>query len=67
MKITEVKTYNLSYPLVEPFANARSWSKARHAGIVEIRTDADIIGWGEGTSTPSQAAIDTCLIGKGSV
>ena len=64
MKITEVKTYNLSYPLIEPFANARSWSKARHAGIVEIRTDAGIIGWGEGTSTPSQAAIDTCLIGK---
>ena len=64
MKITEVKTYNLSYPLVEPFANALSWSKARHAGIVEIRTDAGITGWGEGTSTPSQAAIDTCLIGK---
>ncbi|RKU06447.1 mandelate racemase/muconate lactonizing enzyme family protein [Candidatus Poribacteria bacterium] len=64
MKITEVKTYNLSYPLVEPFANARSWSKTRNAGIVEIRTDAGIIGWGEGASTPSQAAIDTCLIGK---
>ena len=64
MKITEVKTYNLSYPLVEPFANARSWSKTRNAGIVEIRTDAGIIGWGEGASTPSQAAIDSCLIGK---
>ncbi len=64
MKITEVKTYNLSYPLIESFANALSWSKARHAGIVEIRTDAGIIGWGEGTSTPSQAAIDNCLIGK---
>ena len=64
MKITEVKTYNLSYPLIEPFANARSWSKTRNAGIVEIRTDAGIIGWGEGASTPSQAAIDTCLIGK---
>lgn len=64
MKITEVKTYNLSYPLIEPFANARSWSKTRNAGIVEIRTDAGIVGWGEGASTPSQAAIDTCLIGK---
>ena len=64
MKITEVKTYNLSYPLIEPFANARSWSKTRNAGIVEMRTDAGIIGWGEGASTPSQAAIDTCLIGK---
>ena len=64
MKITEVKTYNLSYPLVEPFANALTWSKTRNAGIVEIRTDAGIIGWGEGASTPSQTAIDTCLIGK---
>ena len=64
MKITEVKTYNLSYPLIEPFANARSWSKTRHAGIVEIRTDAGITGWGEGTSTPSKATIDTCLIGE---
>ena len=64
MKITEVKTYNLSYPLLEPFANARSWSKARRAGIVEIRTDAGVTGWGEGTSTPSQAAIDACLIGE---
>jgi D-galactarolactone cycloisomerase len=64
MKITEVKTYNLRYPLVEPFANSGTWSKARHAGIVEIRTDAGITGWGEGASTPSQAAIDTCLVGK---
>ena len=31
---------------------------------MEIRTDAGIIGWGEGASTPSQAAIDTCLVGK---
>lgn len=64
MKITEVKTYNLSYPLIEPFANARTWSKTRQAGIVEICTNAGITGWGEGTSTPSQTAIDTCLIGK---
>ncbi len=64
MKITEVKTYNLRYPLVQPFANSQTWSKARRAGIVEIRTDAGITGWGEGSSTPSQAAIDTCLIGK---
>ena len=64
MKIIEVKIYNLRYPLVQPFANSQTWSKARRAGIVEIRTDAGITGWGEGSSTPSQAAIDTCLIGK---
>jgi D-galactarolactone cycloisomerase len=64
MKITEVKTYNLRYPLVEPFANSRGWSKARSAGVVEIQTDAGIVGWGEGLSVPSQSAIDAYLIGK---
>ncbi len=64
MKITEVKTYNLKYPLVEPFANSRGWSKARSAGVVEIRTDTGITGWGEGLSIPSQSMADTHLIGK---
>ena len=64
MKIILVKTYNLKYPLVEPFANSRGWSKARSAGVVEIRTDAGITGWGEGLSIPSQSMIDTHLIGK---
>ncbi len=64
MKITEIKTYNLRYPLIEPFANSQARSKARHAGVVEIRTDAGITGWGEGLSTPSQSAINAHLIGK---
>ncbi|MCZ6681044.1 MAG: mandelate racemase/muconate lactonizing enzyme family protein [Candidatus Poribacteria bacterium] len=64
MKITEVKTYNLKYPLVEPFANSHGWSTARSAGVVEIRTDAGITGWGEGSSIPSQSAIHAHLIGK---
>jgi D-galactarolactone cycloisomerase len=64
MKITEVKTYNLRYPLIEPFANSQSWSRARSAGVVEILTDAGITGWGEGLSTPSQSAIDAHLIGR---
>ena len=64
MKITEVKTYNLKYPLTEPFAISQGWTKVRTAGVVEIITDAGITGWGEGLTTPSQSVIDAHLIGK---
>ena len=64
MKITDVKTYNLRYPLVEPFANSRGWTSTRTAVVVEICTDAGITGWGEGVSVPSAAAIETHLIGQ---
>lgn len=64
MKITDVKIYNLRYPLVEPFANSRGWTRARTAVVVEILTDAGITGWGEGVSIPSAAAVDSCLIGR---
>lgn len=64
MKITDVKTYNLRYPLIEPFANARGWTKTRTASVVEICTDAGIIGWGEGISVPSASAIEAHLIGQ---
>ena len=53
MKITDVKTYNLRYPLIEPFANSLGWTNTRTAVVVEIRTDAGITGWGEGVSVPS--------------
>ena len=64
MKITEVKAYDLHYPLADPFANSRGWSKARTAGVVEIVTDAGVTGWGEGLSTPSRQAIDAHLVGR---
>ena len=49
MKITEVKTYALRYPLQTPFANSRLWNEARRACLVEVETDAGITGWGEAT------------------
>ena len=64
MKIIDVKTYNLRYPLVEPFANSRGWTNTRTAVVVEISTDAGITGWGEGISVPSASAIETHLIGQ---
>ena len=64
MKITDVKTYNLRYPLIEPFANSRGWTSTRTAVVVEIRTDAGITGWGEGVSVPSASAVEAHLIGR---
>ena len=64
MMITEVKTYDLHYPLVEPFANSRGWSKERSAGVVEITTDAGHTGWGEGLSVPGRRTIEAKLIGR---
>jgi len=63
MKITAVKTYNLVYPLREPFANSRAWCKTRNANVVEIQTDAGIVGWGEGQRALSPQSIQTHLIG----
>ena len=47
MKITDVKTYALHTPLTQPFAFSQGWVHKRSATIVEISTDAGIIGWGE--------------------
>ena len=64
MKITEVKSYDLNYPLAEPFANSRVWCKSRTAGVVEIITDAGVTGWGEGLTTPNRQEIDAHIIGR---
>ena len=64
MKIIEVKTYNTSYPVKEPFSNGMRTTRERAFGIVEIITDAGITGWGEGASLPARRAIDNNVVGK---
>ena len=64
MKITEVKTYHLRYPLREKIAISRGWSTSRQAQVVEIATDNGLIGWGEGTSAVHRSAIDAHIIGR---
>ena len=64
MKITEVKTYHLRYPLREKFAISRGWSTSRQAQVVEITTDNGLIGWGEGTGEVHRSAIDAHIIGR---
>ena len=47
MKITDIKIHVLKSPLVEPFAFSQGWVRSRSATLVEVLTDAGLIGWGE--------------------
>ena len=64
MKITAVRSYDLRYPLEEPFANSQVWNKYRTAGVLEILTDAGIVGWGEGLYAPDQTSLESRLVGR---
>ncbi len=61
MKITDVKVYDLRYPLEVPFANSQGWSRTRTAGVVEILTDAGITGWGEGLKAVDPSVCDRLI------
>jgi L-alanine-DL-glutamate epimerase-like enolase superfamily enzyme len=67
MKITELRIHVLKSPLAEPFAFSQGWVRQRSATLVEILTDAGIVGWGEafaqGLEPPEIAAtvIDKAL------
>ena len=64
MKITEVITHELSYPVERPYRNCVSeWIRARDATLFEVRTDDGLVGWGEG-EPPSRADIETRVIGR---
>src|SRR6185369_9618917 len=47
MIITAVRTHVLEARLSQPFAYSRAWYDTRTAMVVEIETDAGLIGWGE--------------------
>lgn len=47
MKISHISTHVLSARLSQPFAYSRAWYDSRMAMIVEIETDAGLVGWGE--------------------
>ena len=64
MKIVDVKTHALVYPVKEPFSNAMRTTRQRPFGVVEVITDSGISGWGEGATVPARHAIETCVIGR---
>lgn len=67
MKITDLAIHVLKSPLDEPFAFSQGWVRQRSATLVEIFTDAGLVGWGEafaqGLEPPEIAAtvIDKAL------
>ena len=55
MKITEIRGFNLSFPLAEPLGNALTFFRKRDALLVQIVTDAGVSGWGEAGNSPHAA------------
>jgi D-galactarolactone cycloisomerase len=69
MKITNVITHVLEAPLSQSFAYSRAWYDTRTAMLVEIETDAGLVGWGEcyGPARITAAVVDSVapwLIGE---
>ena len=64
MKITEVRSYNLSYPVKRPYANSTTFNRRRGATVVEVVTDSGLIGWGEGSGSPSKVDVENHVIGR---
>jgi len=64
MKIVEVKVYNAVYPVQDPFSNGMRTTRERAFGVVEVVTDAGIVGWGEGAIAPPRRALDSQVIGR---
>jgi D-galactarolactone cycloisomerase len=55
MKITEIRGFNLSFPLKEPLGNSLTFFRRRDALLVQIVTDAGVSGWGEAGNSPDAA------------
>ena len=64
MVISEVKVYNLSYPVKKPYANSHTYNRSRRCTVVEVKTGSGLVGWGEGSGAPSAADIDQYVIGR---
>jgi len=47
MKITEIETLLLSYPMGEEMRDSRLAFSSRSSLLVKVKTDAGIHGWGE--------------------
>ena len=66
MKITDVKSYVLQYPLEEELGYSQQYYALRTAHIVEVTTDAGIKGYGEafgggGVALANQAIVEKAI------
>lgn len=55
MKITEIRGFDVSFPLAEPLGNALTFFRRRDALLVQIVTDTGLCGWGEAGNSPHAA------------
>lgn len=55
MRITEIRGFDVSFPLEEPLGNALTFFRRRDALLVQIVTDAGLSGWGESGNSPHAA------------
>lgn len=61
MKITQIKTAALFVPYSQPFYWAHGVIDGASVVLVEVHTDAGIVGFGESIAAPSAHAIMACL------
>jgi L-alanine-DL-glutamate epimerase-like enolase superfamily enzyme len=61
MKITDIKTTPLLVPYSKPFYWAQGVTEGAYVVLVEVHTDAGIVGYGESIGTPSAEAIQAYL------
>ena len=67
MKITEINTTPLLIPYQKPFHWAQGVIDAAEVVLVEVKTDARVIGYGESIGSPSAVAIQALLQQAGSL
>ena len=58
MRISSIKTYNLTSDLEIPFGWSQGWIDRRSVGILRIDTDDGLTGWGEGCGGPAAAVVN---------
>lgn len=52
MKITRIIAHVLEAPIERPFAFSQAWVDKRVGFVVEVETDAGLVGWGDGYGPP---------------
>ena len=56
MRITAIRGHHLAFTLPEPLANSTTVFRTREALLIELLTDAGVVGWGETVASPHAAA-----------
>lgn len=61
LKVSRIETTPLLVPYSKPYYWAQGTIEAAVVILVEVHTDAGVIGYGESIGTPSAVAVESCL------